>query len=39
MIDTVSFTQIVTTVMSKSAVLCGLTAHGTVYEYNFNREV
>jgi hypothetical protein len=38
-IETVSFVQIVTAVMSKGAVLYGLTAHGAVYGYNFSREV
>jgi hypothetical protein len=37
-IETVSFTQIVTAVTAKDAVLYGLTTDGAVYEYNFSRE-
>jgi hypothetical protein len=35
----ISFAQIATAVTPKGAVLYGLTASGTVYEYNFSREV
>jgi len=38
-IETVSFTQLVTAVTPKGAVLYGLTTDGAVYEYNFSREV
>jgi hypothetical protein len=37
--ETVSFVQIVTAVTQRGALLYGLTTGGTVYEYNFSREV
>ena len=39
MSETVSFVQIVTAVTQQGALLYGLTTSGTVYEYNFSREV
>lgn len=39
MSETVSFVQIVTAVTHQGALLYGLTTNGTVYEYNFSREV
>jgi hypothetical protein len=39
MSETVSFVQIVTAVTHQGALLYGLTTSGTVYEYNFSREV
>jgi hypothetical protein len=38
-IETISFAQIATAMTPNGAVLYGLTANGTVYEYNFSREV
>ena len=39
MSETVSFVQIVTAVTRQGTLLYGLTTSGTVYEYNFSREV
>ena len=38
-LETISVTQIATAMTPNGAVLYGLTANGTVYEYNFSREV
>jgi hypothetical protein len=38
-IETISVEQIATAMTPNGAALYGLTANGTVYEYNFSREV
>jgi len=38
-IETISFEQIATAMTPNGAALYGLTTNGSVYEYNFSREV